>query len=192
MAASFLLRPEVVDFLAMRALLVLLQALTVAMVITGCSGPGSVQLKPPAAPIASQPRVGCDQTIQQKGAPGGRTVLGVLAVPPAHLQKAVPAGSRPWRYFRKYGLAIRAGSPAVVITVPAAWRHRAAIGWGNKIGVVSSLRLLSCPRQLGAWNGYAGGFYLRSATGCVPLSVEIGQRTATLRFAIGRSCSSAG
>ena len=175
----------------MRALPVLLQALTAALVITGCSGPGSVQLKPSAAPIASPPRVGCDQTIQQKGAPGGRIVLGVLAVPPAHLQKAVPSGSRPWRYFRKYGLAIRAGSPAVVITVPAAWRHRAAIGWGDNIGVVSSLRLLSCPRQLGAWNGYAGGFYLRSASGCVPLSVEIGRRTATLRFAIGRSCSSA-
>jgi len=118
-------------------------------------------------------------------------VLGVLAVPPAHLQKAVPSGSRPWRYFRKYGLAVRAGSPAVLITVPAAWRHRAAIGWGSNTGVVSSLRLLSCPRQLGAWNGYAGGFYLRSASGCVPLSVEIGQQTATLRFAIGRSCTSA-
>src|SRR5713101_6852079 len=102
--------------LAMRALSALLQALTAALVITGCSGPGSVQAKPPAAPIASPPRVGCDQTIQQTGAPGGRIVLGVLAVPPAHLPKAVPSGSRPWRYFRKYGLAIRAGSPAVQIT----------------------------------------------------------------------------
>jgi hypothetical protein len=175
----------------MRALSALPQALTAALVITGCSGPGSVQAKPPAAPIASPPRVGCDQTIQQTGAPAGRIVLGVLAVPAAHLPKAVPSGSGPWRYFRKYGLAIRAGSPAVLITVPAAWRHRAAIGWGNNIGVVSSLRLLSCPRQLGAWNGYAGGFYLRSASGCVPLLVEIGRRAATLRFAIGRSCSSA-
>ncbi len=140
-----------------RALPALLQALTAALVITGCSGPGSVQAKPPAAPIASPPRVGCDQTIQQTGAPGGRIVLGVLAVPPAHLPTAVPSGSRPWRYFRKYGLAIRAGSPAVLITVP----------------------------------GYAGGFYLRSASGCVPLLVEIGRRAATLRFAIGRSCSSA-
>ena len=100
----------------MRALSALLQALTAALVITGCSGPGSVQAKPPAAPIASPPRVGCDQTIQQTGAPGGRIVLGVLAVPPAHLPTAVPSGSRPWRYFRKYGLAIRAGSPAVLIT----------------------------------------------------------------------------
>ena len=34
----------------MRALPVLLEALTAALVITGCSGPGSVQLKPSAAP----------------------------------------------------------------------------------------------------------------------------------------------
>jgi hypothetical protein len=175
----------------MRALLALLQVLTAALVITSCSGPGPGPAKPPAAPVASPPRVGCDQAIRQTGAPGGRIVLGVLAVPPARLPRAVPTGSTPWRYFRKYGLAIRANSPAVLITIPAAWRHRAAISWGNNTGAVSSLRLLRCPRQLGAWNGYAGGFYLRSASGCVPVLVEIGWRTATLRFAIGRSCSPA-
>ncbi len=93
---------------------------------------------------------------------------------------------------REYGIAIRAGSPAVLITVPETWRHRAGIGWGNNLGVVSSLRLLSCPRQLGAWNVYAGGFYLRSPSGCVPLVFHIGRQTATLTFAIGNdNCGSA-
>ena len=81
----------------MRASSALLQALTAALVITGCTGSGPVQAKPPTAPLASPPQVGCDQTIQQTGAPGGRIVLGVLAVPPAHLPKAVPTGSTPWR-----------------------------------------------------------------------------------------------
>ena len=69
-------------------------------------------------------------------------MLGALAVPPAHLEHAAPTGTRPWAYFSKYGIAIRAGSPAVLITIPEAWRHRAAIGWGNNIGGVSSLRVL--------------------------------------------------
>ena len=61
--------------------------------------------------------------------------------------------------------------------VAAPRRHRLR---GNNPGVVSSLRLLSCPRQLGAWNAYAGGFDLRSPSGCVPLVFHIGRQTATL------------
>jgi hypothetical protein len=129
--------------------------------------------------------VGCDQTIPQHGPPGGRLVLGVLAAPPAHLEQGAPTADQPWSYFSKYGIAIRANSPTVLITVPQAWRQRAAIGWGNNIGGVSSLRLVSCPRQLGPWNAYAGGFYLRSASGCVPLVFNIGRQTATLSFVIG-------
>jgi hypothetical protein len=168
----------------MRALLLVL---AVAVGVTACTGPGQAALgKPRNAGPAPRYTVGCDQTIVQDGPPGGRLVLGVLAAPPAHLEQAAPTtADQPWSYFSKYGIAIRADSPAVLITVPAAWRHRAAIGWGNNIDGVSSLRLLSCPRQLGPWNAYAGGFYLRSASGCVPLVVNVGRRTATLGFVIG-------
>ena len=170
----------------MRPLSAWLSVLAATVTVTACSGPGpAVQGKPRAAPLASPQTVGCDAIIQQVGTPGGRLVLGVLAAPPAHLERAAPNPARPWAYFAKYGIAIRADSPAVLITVPEAWRYRAAIGWGNDIGAVSSLRLLSCPRQIGAWNAYAGGFYLRSASGCVPLLFNIGRRTATLSFAIG-------
>ena len=107
------------------------------------------------------------------------------------MEVGAPTGTLPWAYFSKWGIAIRFGSPAVLIMIPEAWRHRAAIGWGNASGV-TSLRLLSCPRQMGACNVYAGGFFLRSASGCVPLVVEIGRQTATRSFAIGSaSCGSA-
>src|ERR1017187_4992217 len=84
------------------------------------------------------------------------------------------------------------GRRPVLITVPETGRRRAGIGWGNNLGAVSSLRLLSCPRQLGAWNVYAGGFYLRSPSGCVRLVFHIGRQTVTLSFAIGSgNCGSA-
>lgn len=176
--------------LGMKALL-----LIVAATVTGtaCSGPGPASHeRSRTAPLASPQTVGCDQIIQQVGQPGGRLVLGVLAAPPAHLERAAPTDAQPWAYFAKYGIAIRAGSPAILITVPEAWRHRAGIGWGNNLGVVSSLRLLSCPRQPGAWNVYVGGFYLRSPSGCVPLVFHLGRQTATLAFAIGSdNCGSA-
>jgi hypothetical protein len=100
-------------------------------------------------------------------------VLGVLAVPPAHVEAGAPTGDRPWAYFSKFGIDVRAGSPAVLITVPRTWRRRAAIGWGNNASGVSSLRLLSCPQQLAPWNGYAGGFFLLSASGCVPFRQRV-------------------
>ena len=176
----------------MKALSALLVVLAATVTVTACSGPGpAVHGNSQTTPLALAHTVGCDQIIQQHGPPGGRLVLGVLAAPPAHLKPAASTGTSPWAYFAKYGIAIRADSPVVVITVPAAWRHRAAIGWGNNVGG-SSLRLLSCPRQMGAWNAYAGGFYLRSASGCVPLVVEIGRQTVSLSFAIGSgSCGSA-
>jgi len=179
--------------MAMRARSALLPVLAATVAVSACSGPGpAVHGKPRPAPAVSSHAVGCDQIIQQVSAPGGKVVLGVLAVPPTHVEAGAPTGTLPWAYFSKWGIAIRAGSPAVLITVPQAWRHRAAIGWGNDVGGVNSLRLLSCPRQTGAWNVYAGGFFLRSVSGCVPLVVEIGRQTVTLSFVIGSAtCGSA-
>jgi hypothetical protein len=175
----------------MRSLSALL--LAVAATVAACSSPPpAARERPSATPVAPPKAVGCDQIITEDSSPGGRVVLGVLAVPPAHVEAGAATGDRPWAYFSKFGIAVRARSPAVLITVPRAWRHRAAIGWGNNASGVSSLRMLSCPQQLAPWNGYAGGFFLRSASGCVPLIFEIGRQTATLSFAIGSaSCGSA-
>jgi hypothetical protein len=170
----------------MRVLSLPLWVLAAAVTVTACSGPAPVAGgKPRPVPVASPYMVGCDQVIARVGAPGGRVVLGVLAVPPTHVEHGASTGIVPWAYFSKGGIAVRAGSPAVLITVPGAWRQRAAIGWGNGVGGVSSLRLAGCPGQSGSWNVYAGGFYLRSASGCVPLAIEIEHRTVTLDFAIG-------
>jgi hypothetical protein len=73
-------------------------------------------------------------------------VLCVLAVPPAHLELAAPTAARPWAYFAKWGIAIPVGSPAVLITVPEMWRHRAGIGWGKN----SRRRQLPASAQLPA------------------------------------------
>jgi hypothetical protein len=180
-----------------------LVVLAAAVLVTSCSGSGTVhapgtghgssarQVRPQAARLDAQPQVGCDQAIQQVGPPGGRILFGVLAVPPAVLPgRGGPTGAVPWRYFWKYGLVIRADSPAVLVTIPGAARHRAAIAWGS-VGPASSLRLLSCRQQLGPWKGYAGGFYLTSASGCVPVTFAVGRRSVTLVFAVNRRCSAA-
>ena len=86
---------------------------------------------------------------------------------------------------------IRAGAPQVTISVPPAWRERAAITWGNT-GAVSVLRVASCPAYLPNWNAYAGGFLLGSRAACVPLVIRVGARTTTARFGVGRRCPDGG
>jgi len=95
-----------------------------------------------------------------------------------------------WRYWQKDALWIRAGHQPVTITVPNAWRTKAAITWGVNVGIVSALRLPGCPSAPGTWNGYAGGFYLRSRSACVPLVLGVGRRSAVVRVGVGRRCGS--
>ena len=141
----------------------------------------------PAAPRT----VACDRIIlavRSGTAAGYRVVFGRVSVPPAYLQQVVHYEQNGFPYWRKAGLVVRGGSPPVTVSVPHAWRSRAAITWGNA-PVGTSLRIASCPAlHGGAWNGYAGGFLLRSASACVPLRFQIGRRTTTVRFGIGRRC----
>jgi hypothetical protein len=121
--------------------------------------------------------------------PNGRRVLGSVVVPPAYLPRVVKLPNTPWQYWTKAAMAIRAGSGPVGLTVPAGWREREAIVWGNGPDQFSALRIDRCAAQLGAkWNGFPGGFYLSARSACVPLIVRVGQRTATVYFGIGRRC----
>jgi hypothetical protein len=126
--------------------------------------------------------------------PGGKIVLGVISLGPAFLQPSVPVHQGWWRYWQKHGLWIWAGHQAVTITVPKAWRNRVAITWGVNVGIVSTLRLPGtlltpgCPAGPGTWDGYAGGFYLRSRSACVPLAFAVGRRSAVVRVGVGRRC----
>jgi hypothetical protein len=120
-----------------------------------------------------------------------RLVLEVVSAPPAYLeQRPSPTGTRPWRYFSKKGLVIRAGRrEPVFVTVPRRWRDRVGIAWGyGGHGVFSSLRIAGCPGRPNQGYAYSGGFYLRSRSACVPLLFRVGGRSAILRFGVGRRC----
>jgi hypothetical protein len=119
-----------------------------------------------------------------------RLVLGVVSVPWAYHEQIVRNGTEPWLYFFKSGLVIRASGQSVVVSVPAAWRERAAIAWGyGGHGVFSSLRFAGCKALPTQGFAYSGGFYLRSPGVCLPLTFRVGHSSATVRFGLGRRCS---
>jgi hypothetical protein len=118
-----------------------------------------------------------------------RLVLGAVSVPPAYLGQVVPTGEKPWAYWRKAGLVVRADGQAVSIRVPPGWHGRAGITWGNGgNGVLDSLRIAGCSGGAARGLSYAGGFYLRSPSACLPLVFRVGRRSETVRFGIGRHC----
>jgi hypothetical protein len=133
--------------------------------------------------------VGCDEVIA--AAPfHGRLVLAAAVVPPAHITQSTPTESTPWTFFSKWGLVIRAGAGGdVSVTVPAAWRRRVAISWGNnQHRVFHTLRFRRCAGDAARGSVYAGGFFLRRAAECVPLRVRVGTRTRLVWFGIVRRC----
>jgi hypothetical protein len=151
------------------------------------------------APLPAR-AVPCDEIIDATAFPylGGneranryRLVLGAVSVPPAYLPQTVPTNATPWTYWRKAGLVVRDGAGPVTITVPRAWRTRAAIQWGygGRGGPFSSLRIGPCGSDASSGSTYAGGFLLSSRSACVPLVVRLGARTATVRFGVGRRCT---
>lgn len=118
-----------------------------------------------------------------------RLVLGVVSVPPAYHEQIVRNGSQPWPYFIKAGFVVRASGESVVVSVPEAWRDRAAIAWGyGGKGVFSSLRIAGCRAKPSIGLAYSGGFYLRSRSACLPLIFRVGNRKATVQFGLGQRC----
>lgn len=119
-----------------------------------------------------------------------RLVLGAVSVPPAYRDQVIRNGEWPWwPCFFKAGLVVRASGQSVVISVPPAWRGRAAIAWGyGGHGVFGSVRLAGCRALPTQGFAYSGGFYLRSAPACVPLIFRIGRQRATVQFGLGRRC----
>jgi hypothetical protein len=118
-----------------------------------------------------------------------RVVFGAISVPPSYLpQGVIDSTSAPFSQWFKAGLAIRAGTAAVTVSLPKQWRDRARIVWGAPGTPATALRFERCSWQAGFWNGYSGGFLLRSGPACVPLVFAVGHRRATLRFGVGRRC----
>ena len=166
-------------------------ALAGAALVAACTAssgtPATGSHPPTQPPVAAAYACGL-AVLKFPGTPPGRIVLGVITLGPEFLQPTVPVHQGWWRYWQKHGLAIRAGHQMVTITVPKAWRNRAAITWGVNVGIASTLRLPGCPDTPGSWNGYAGGFYLRSNSACVPLVFTVGRRTAVVHVGVGRRC----
>src|SRR5207302_3621197 len=104
---------------------------------------------PGPRPVACYAAVG---TAKSGHGTGYRVVLGVVSVPPAYMAQVVRSTQTPLRWWHKAGLLVRSGSPAVTISVPRAWRSRAAITWGGVQG--EALRIGGCPPPPTVWHAY--------------------------------------
>ena len=142
--------------------------------------------------------VPCAESIQTVAFPhlGGRDypaqqVLGAVSAPGKHVPQSSETGVPPWAHFSKWGMVVRGGSGAeVVVTVPRAWRNRVAIGWGNAQHgrVFHTLRFHRCGDDAKQGYAYAGGFFLRRPSGCVPLRFTTGGRSRLVWFGIVKRC----
>jgi hypothetical protein len=155
----------------------------------GCtaSSEGTTAVQAAAPPM----RVGCDQIIGRAARPfadGYRRVLGVVAAPPAYIPQVVRSADARWPFWEKAGMVVRAGAQPVDVSVPANWRGRAAITWGNGRPSVSAIRFTPCPSPSGVWNAYAGGFLLGTRGACVPLVFQVGRERQVVRFGIRVRC----
>jgi len=98
-----------------------------------------------------------------------------------------PFGSGPFVYYAKTGFNVRRGRVGALVEVPAAWRSRVRITWGN-VASASRIRFLAC-RSGPTWITYAGGFLFRDKRGgCVPLRITVESSTKTVSFSAGRHC----
>jgi hypothetical protein len=146
-----------------------------------------------SASSAPPSTAGCEQIVlrvQSGSGDGYRVLLGKVAVPDERhtSQAAFRRNGKRWPYFRQVGIVVRGGASPVTIAVPEGWRHRVAISWGNT-PAVSSLQIASCGASGSKpWNAYAGGFYLRSRADCVPLLLQVGGRSTSVRLGVGRTC----
>jgi hypothetical protein len=172
-----------------------------AAVLAVAITPGAAQAttaKPTVFSVSCRTVIGT----QLPTASGYRIVLGRISVPPSYNPQVVPVRGH-WPYWRKAGMAVRAGNTSVTVSVPIKWRSRVGITWGNS-PVVETLRFSGCgpgsggsdqstPRAqvTNSWNGYAGGFYLREPSACVPLVFTSGNRSVVAYFGIGQHCRSA-
>lgn len=150
----------------------------------------------PTAPRATV--VGCDEVamVADPVTPDltyERIVLDHVALArPTIPHQLIDGGPR--RYWIKMGLLVRLGRGPVEISVPPAWRDRVLIGWGypNLHGPSLRLRIERCPlpdvgEPYSDWLVYAGGIHYDERA-CVPLTVRLGGRTATVRFNLGKPC----
>jgi len=142
---------------------------------------------------AAEPAVSCDRIVlrDHSGTKDGfRLLLGAVSVPGArHLgRETAAARSGHWRWYRNAGLAIRAGTSSVSVSVPDGWRDRVALSWGGS-RPSSSIAFAQCAGSAaGTWNFFSGGIHLSRRADCVPLRVTVGGMSTNVRVGVGRAC----
>ena len=165
-----------------------LRTITVAILLAVLGGAAAA-----ARAGDAEPAVGCDRIVlrDRSGAEDGyRVLLDAVSVPGTrHLAGETTAErSGPWRHYRNAGLAVRAGTSWVTVSVPEGWRHRVALSWGGS-RPSSSVRFASCAAAAGkVWNSFSGGIHLTRRADCVPLQVTVGGMSTTVRVGVGRTC----
>ena len=118
-----------------------------------------------------------------------RQVLDHVSVPGVFIPQTVRVDEGRWRYWSKAGLVVRSGSETVMVSVPAAWRGRAGITWGNGgNGVMDSLRIAGCGTDPDIANAYAGGFFLGPGRHAFRSASASAAGSETVRFGVGRRC----
>jgi len=169
---------------------------TIAVAAVALVGVGAAGARD-GAHRATAVTVACDRVVlrERTGAEDGfRILLGAVSMPGAtHLARKVDVSRRrAWPYYRNAGIAVRAGSSAVGVSVPEGWRDRVALSWGDS-PAVSALRFAPCAGSTARmWNAYSGGIHLRLRGDCVPLHVQVGGMSTTVRVGVGRACGSPG
>jgi hypothetical protein len=99
-------------------------------------------------------------------------ILGRIGLQTSTTLRPVLLQGEPFRLWSKSALIVTRGGPPVVISVPRAWRSRAAITWSNRgLGETSVEHVQACPG--GGWLAYPGGFFAQ-AKGCFPIDVTVG------------------
>jgi hypothetical protein len=165
----------------------------------GCSGSPrpdptpSVDRSSPPSTAYSGASLDCNGSIDTVTTldPEYRNVLDAVAFQvTTPLQTSTSTGSDPHRLFAKTGLLVHTGVTATV-TVPAAWKARLAITWGNHAAEwTSTLQTPACRQPegtTGPWLAYPGGFSADKPD-CYPLEIRSGDRTATVTIPIGQAC----
>jgi hypothetical protein len=128
-----------------------------------------------AAGRAAQATVLCSDAIDGGTGPGPvPLILGRVGLQTSTIQQPVPLQGETFRLWSKSGLVVIRGTAPVVISVPRAWRARAAITWSNRgLGETSVEHVQACPG--GGWLAYPGGFFAMTK-GCFPLDVAVATR----------------
>jgi hypothetical protein len=147
---------------------------------------------PTRAGAATKTTLACKDFVAAPSAPPASysVVLRRVALPTGKAFQAVdardPRSSR--KYFAKQGLLVKPGAPFQLI-VPAAWKTRLTLEWGNPGTATDHLWVSGCAstKRGARWLAYVGGFWV-SKPACIPVVVKAAGKQRTVHIGAGKAC----